>query len=234
MPTTAYHLGEVPEGDWEVWAGVIAETTVDITCAECVKAKKVVECSFRSECGSDNLCECNKNENGDNEFMGFQCRTCTKCRDLKVTMPIADDDFDYPDHTSTYEIAKYKGKWKDIGDIQVYDRQVYSQQGSNRTILLLYTGNRYAIWKVMVPSESSTPVDDYIDDYMYNFHSTWSIIDALSIDASKPLYKTESTRERSSFGLKWYKYDNSDKYGSKEEVGIQFECADARSEGQCS
>jgi len=229
MPTTAYHLGEVPEGDWEVWAGVIAETTVDITCAECVKAKKVVGCSFRGECGSDNLCECNKNENGDNEFMGFQCGTCTKCRDLEVTMAIADNDFDIPYHTSTYEIAKYKGKWKDRGDIQVYDRQVYSQQGSNRTVLLLYTGNRYAIWKVMVPSESSTPVDDYIDDYMYNFHSTWSII-----DASKPLYETESTRERSPFGLKWYKYDNSDKYGSKEEVRIQFECTDAQSEGQCS
>mmetsp|Transcript_21329 Transcript_21329/g.32560 ORF Transcript_21329/g.32560 Transcript_21329/m.32560 type:complete len:501 (-) Transcript_21329:217-1719(-) len=71
--TDVYDIEEV-QGPWQVWAGVIGKTDVDITCNEC---NDNADCNLNGECKKDGKCECFKDVEGV-QFIGQHCEVRLK------------------------------------------------------------------------------------------------------------------------------------------------------------
>eukprot|EP00984_Skeletonema_dohrnii_P026168 scaffold15472_cov138-Skeletonema_dohrnii-CCMP3373.AAC.1 len=146
--TDVFDIEEV-QGPWQIWAGVIGRTDVDIVCNECsVNA----DCNLNGLCRNDGKCECYNDEDGVT-FIGPHCEVRLKddCRtiyggELIVEVPTWAIAKLHNDTWSVVPVAwddKGKGLW------QSYDRPVYRYQGGNPLIndtdvvVLIYSGDRW-------------------------------------------------------------------------------------------
>jgi hypothetical protein len=232
--TKAFYLGDVPEEDWVAWTGLITETIVDITCAECEHGdNQSVDCNFRGDCSHDTeTCDCY------DDFMGFRCEACTACRSLQSVGFL--DALENENSTETETIGDTNG-FQSVtsevseavfmfladgngADMKVYDRPVHyfnmaSQNGTSghAFALLVYTGSQYTLRLVNKSLEQCI-------EYLEYFHSMWDFDKKDTIQ----LFETEETRVHSPIGLKWFSS------ASKMEVNFLFGCKNNKELEACN
>lgn len=230
--TDALTLGNVPEGDWQVWTGLIKEGSVDITCVECEdnlrsdKQTGVVDCNFHGMCSSDKRCECKF------PFMGATCDVCAACPVLEL------NSFDNDDASGgAFLNNALKGKMVRLDrahnePMEIYNRPIYyhgQNYGSDEwlteddIIVVVYWGEQWVVWNLT----------DYVDivadgkveliGFFETFHSTWDLIPT----KAKPWFTSELTKASSPNNLKWTHYDSGDV------AEFNFACLDDREKTVC-
>jgi len=116
--TDVFDIEEV-QGPWQIWAGVIGRTDVDIVCNEC---SEKADCNLNGVCKNDGKCECYNNEEGVT-FIGPHCEVRLKddCRTIYGEL-----------YNDTWSVIPTP--WDDKGLWQSYDRPVYRYQGGSPLI----------------------------------------------------------------------------------------------------
>mmetsp|Transcript_19848 Transcript_19848/g.33804 ORF Transcript_19848/g.33804 Transcript_19848/m.33804 type:complete len:668 (-) Transcript_19848:2283-4286(-) len=159
--TEVYDIEDV-EGPWQIWAGVISDTTVAITCNEC---NTKADCNLNGEC-NDGTCKCNNRDGV--SFLGPHCevRLRDQCRTIvgetyNETFTVIEEDW-----------AGSQGL------LQAYNRPRYLYTGgvpglnASDLILLTYSGNRwfggyFEGGQILFTEEWK----DFYSFYMRNYHA---------------------------------------------------------------
>mmetsp|Transcript_2542 Transcript_2542/g.3810 ORF Transcript_2542/g.3810 Transcript_2542/m.3810 type:complete len:648 (+) Transcript_2542:57-2000(+) len=162
--TDVYDIEEV-QGPWQVWAGVIGKTDVDITCNEC---NDNADCNLNGECKKDGKCECFKDVEGV-QFIGQHCEV--RLKDDCHT--IYGEEFN--DTWSVVPVGWGKGLF------QEYDRPVYVYQGGNPLIdddndaaLLIYSGDRwFGLYQPGWQFLFGETFEPFFKASVMNYHAFW-------------------------------------------------------------
>eukprot|EP00985_Skeletonema_marinoi_P012858 scaffold6280_cov127-Skeletonema_marinoi.AAC.11 len=162
--TDVFDIEEV-QGPWQIWAGVIGRTDVDIVCNQCsVNA----DCNLNGVCKNDGKCECYNDEEGVT-FIGPHCEVRLKddCRTIYGEL-----------YNDTWSVIPTP--WDDKGLWQSYDRPVYRYQGGNPLIndtdvvVLVYSGDRwFGVRQRQGERLFSEEGQEFLKAAATNYHAFW-------------------------------------------------------------
>ena len=216
--TTALSLDDVDETDWKVWTGIKSETSVDITCVECLDRKGGVgsngndSCSFHGSCVSKDedeqtkVCLCTGNET---IWMGPECSACVACTALSI---------DSSPWVTSNETAMIRLNNTDGRPFDIYSHPVYYHGHiadgsiSKPSILALYSGSKY--WIVSLDDLNiDVSTQKQLIEQLESFHSAWDVSNVF-----KPLHVSESTNSPMPIGVRWKSYE------TQGDAGFEFKC----------
>jgi hypothetical protein len=219
--TDSLFLHDVPEGDWEVWSGIVSETVVDITCTECgERIQEKVDCGFNGQC-IDKQCVC------EGKWMGKQCDTCTSCKTLDF-VENGDPGSIFLNSTLTNYMVRLD---KNGIPFDVYGRPVYYhgiQQSdapnivSQPLVVMLYTGGDYWIWELSPGSLEGEENEENLIKYLESFHSTWDYQ-----EDKKPWFIARAIHDPLPTRVTWSNYT------SGEDVDIDLQCRNLTEAKSC-
>eukprot|EP00984_Skeletonema_dohrnii_P016809 scaffold7526_cov115-Skeletonema_dohrnii-CCMP3373.AAC.8 len=150
--TDVYDIEQV-QGPWQVWAGVIGKTDVDITCNEC---NDNADCNLNGECTKDGKCECYDDVEG-----------------YRFPVPLRTEEFN--DTWSVVPVGWGKGLF------QEYDRPVYVYQGGSPlvdddkdAVYLIYSGDRwFGLYQPGVQFLYGETYEANFKAAVMNYHAFW-------------------------------------------------------------
>jgi len=163
--TEVYDIEEV-QGPWQVWAGVIRKTDVEILCNEC---NDDADCNLNGVCKKDGKCECFDDVEGV-QFIGSHC---------EVRIEDACKTIYGEEYNDTWSVALLG--WGQ-GVFQEYDRPVYVYRGGHPLIndsesdavFLLYSGDRW--FGIYQPGGKLLFGENFqiiVEDAVTNYHAFW-------------------------------------------------------------
>jgi len=164
--TDTYDFLEVGDGKWEIWAGVISETTVSSKCNLCENDS---DCNLNGDCNLDTgKCECHDHLGDNITFIGTHCEVRVKdqCRTI------------ISEEGDRWSIDVARNYSSDL--FESYSRPTYiyvdglpeDVETESDDLALLYSGNRW--FTVFMRGAQRSDDVAYWDWQTANYHAFWS------------------------------------------------------------
>lgn len=230
--TDALSLEDVEESDWTIFTGIVEETLLDITCADCnnemqSKDGTDVGCNFRGLCNSNGTCDCL------NDWTGHNCDVCAACTEFELLVKkegINDSALMSLNSTVFARLNDYRSPI--AGGIQVYrvyDHPVYyhesyttnSSYAGDVDVIIIYSGSQYWIM-------NTTNICPLLVECLDIFHSTFD-----HNELNEPLYVSEITTGPIHSELKWFRYNPTRYKGLEDALPFEIKCRDQLQREKC-
>ena len=165
--TDTYDFLEVGDGNWEIWSGVISETSVSSKCNVCEDDS---DCNLNGDCNLDTgKCECHDHLGDNITFMGTHCEVKVKDQCRTIVSEAGD--------RWSIDVATSFGA--DL--FESYSRPTYlyvdglpeeEEPPESDDLALLYSGDRW--FMVVMDGSRGKGNTEYWDWQTANYHAFWS------------------------------------------------------------